>query len=143
MSKSVLPIFLLRVTNPSYIQVFNLLLSFFKLWNIIGLTMLCQFRCRGSISALCICFIPSLLNSSHFPCHHRSTLCALKQVPTNQLSYTWQYVYVSVPASRHFHPPLPPLCPHSVRYVCVFLCSCPVNRFICTIFLFKICFYSS
>ena len=60
-------------------------------------------------------------------------LCWMQQVPTSSLFYTRQCVYVS--PNLPIHPTLLfPLCPRACS-LGLWLCSCPANRFIWTIFL--------
>ena len=62
--------------------------------------------------------------------------CAIQQVPTGYLFYTWQCIYVNAPLPIHptlCFPPSPPA--PRVHSLLLHFYSCPASRFICTIFL--------
>ena len=85
-------------------------------------------------SAGCI-HIPSLLSWPTHPQYHssRSSPCAMQQLPTNYLLYTWQ-AHTSMICSQIIPRFLPLLCPH-VDSLLLHLRLCSANRFFSTIFL--------
>ena len=80
--------------------------------------------------------LPHTTPISHLPGHHRAPSwapCAVQQAPIRYLFHTRRCICINatppMPPTLSFHlcPPVPSLCLH--------LYSCPVNRFISTIFL--------
>ena len=74
--------------------------------------------------------------------HHKApsrSPCAMLLLPTSQLFYTRQCIYVDATlTSPQLRPPTP--CPQ-VHSLCLPLYSCPATRFISTIFFFRFHMY--
>jgi len=81
------------------------------------------------------------------PTHHsrssqssRWAPCVIQLLPTSQLFYTWQCIYLN--ATLSVHPTLSfPWCVHNVCSLCLSLYSCPANRFIGAIFIDSVYMY--
>ena len=97
-------------------------------------TMLCQFLLYSKVNQpyvymyLLFFILPSLLD------HHRvlsRVPCAMQQALTSYLLYTQQCIYVNTNLPIHPTPTFPPQYPY-VYPLCLLLCFCFANRFICS-----------
>ena len=97
--------------------------------------MLCQFLLYNEASQPYVYIYPlSLEPPSPFPLltslgHHRSPSCAIQQLPTSYLFYTWEYVFVNPNLPIYPHA----LCPFSTS-TCPFLLCKQVHLYHFSIF---------
>ena len=117
-------------------------LPLFKNWSVIALQCCVSFRCAMKwISHVYTDPLP-LGPPSHFPypspqviTEHQAGLPVLEEAGSHQLSVLHMAVCICQPQSpKSSHPPFPSLCPHACS-LGLWLCSCPANRFMWTIFL--------
>ena len=81
--------------------------------------MMCLFLLYSKVSQLYVCIFPLPLEPASYPhphpthlVHHRPPSrapCAIQQLPTSQLFYTWQCLHVNL--TLPIHPTLPFPCP--------------------------------
>ena len=116
---------------------------FFKNWNTVALQGCCSFLLYKEVNQLHVSIHPLPRGPpSHPHLPYPTPLgqrgaqlnpCAAQQLPTSCLLYTERCGYVS--PNLPIHPTLSsPHCPR-MPSLCLHLCSCLGNRFICTIFL--------
>ena len=111
-------------------------------------TITCQFllhnKANQSYAYTCP-HIPSLMSLPPTPLGHRKapsqSPCAMLLLPTSQLFYIWQCIYVGATlTSSQLRPPTLCLQVHSLRLP---LYAYPATRFISTIFCWFVCFLDS